>query len=156
MICAFSCFASVVFIISMIYFYTATYAGDITNKYLSTLPKELRPLYQQIVTERAKLSLQGYGIGLVLSALFLWYHSYNKMRLSNISVVCIVMATCFFTNYFYYMLSPKKQYMLDNIKNKEEIDNWLKMYRKMQFNYHMGLVLGIIGAGFLGNAFKCY
>jgi uncharacterized membrane protein YkgB len=109
-----------------------------------------------VVAERAKLSLQGYGLGLVLSALFLWYHNYKRMRLSNVSVVCIVMATCFFTNYFYYMLSPKKQYMLEHLKTKEEIKSWLDMYRTMQFNYHMGLVLGIVGAGFLGNAFKCY
>lgn len=156
MVCGFSCFASVVFIITMIYFYTATYTGDVANKYMASLPNELKGKYKEIVQERAKLSYQGYAIGLIISSFFLWYHNFNKMKLSNISVVCIVMASCFFTNYFYYMLSPKKHYMLSFLKTKEEIENWLKMYRTMQFNYHTGLVFGIIGAGFLGNAFKCF
>jgi hypothetical protein len=29
------------------------------------------------------------------------------------------------------------------------------MYREMQYNYHMGLVLGIIAVGILGFAFRC-
>jgi len=29
------------------------------------------------------------------------------------------------------------------------------MYREMQYNYHMGLVFGIIGVGILAFAFRC-
>lgn len=155
MVCGFSCFASIVFIIAMIYFYTATYTGDVANKYMNSLPDDLRGKYKQIVQERSRLSYQGYGLGLILSSIFLWFNYNNKVKLSNVSKVCIVMSTCFFTNYFYYMLSPKSQYMLNYLKTKEEISNWLNMYRTMQFNYHLGLVFGIIGAGFLANAINC-
>ena len=45
--------------------------------------------------------------------------------------------------------------MLDHLHSSEEIKLWLKMYREMQYNYHMGIVLGIIGAGILAYAFRC-
>jgi hypothetical protein len=69
--------------------------------------------------------------------------------MNTTSLVCTVVATAFITNYFYYMLSPKSDWMLNHMNNKEEIKAWLLMYREMQFNYHMGLVLGIISAGLL-------
>jgi hypothetical protein len=53
------------------------------------------------------------------------------------------------------MLSPKSDWILNHMNTKEEIKAWLLMYREMQFNYHMGLVLGIIGVGILAFAFRC-
>ncbi len=53
------------------------------------------------------------------------------------------------------MLSPKSDWMLEHLQNKEEIKAWLLMYREMQYNYHMGLVLGIIAVGVLAFAFRC-
>jgi hypothetical protein len=38
---------------------------------------------------------------------------------------------------------------------QEEVNAWLQMYREMQYNYHAGLVLGIIGSGILAFAFRC-
>ena len=60
-----------------------------------------------------------------------------------------------YTNYFYYMLSPKTDWMLSHMNNEKEIKSWLLMYREMQFNYHMGLALGIIAVGILAFAFRC-
>jgi hypothetical protein len=45
--------------------------------------------------------------------------------------------------------------MLNYLQNKDEIKGWLEMYREMQFNYHMGLTLGIIAVGILAFAFRC-
>ncbi len=71
------------------------------------------------------------------------------------SKVYITIVVTFLTNYFYYILSPKSDWMLDHLHSPEEIKLWLKMYTEMQYNYHMGIVLGIIGAGILGYAFRC-
>jgi hypothetical protein len=65
------------------------------------------------------------------------------------------MATCFLTNYFYYMLSPKSDWMLNHTNNPEQVKAWLQMYREMSYNYHAGLALGIIGVGILAFAFRC-
>ena len=53
------------------------------------------------------------------------------------------------------MLSPKTDWILSHMNNEKEIKSWLLMYREMQFNYHMGLVLGIIAVGILAFAFRC-
>ena len=75
--------------------------------------------------------------------------------MNNISLVCIVVATAFITNYFYYMLYPKSDWMLNHMNNQDEVKAWLLMYKEMQYNYHMGLVLGIIAVGIFAFAFRC-
>ena len=75
--------------------------------------------------------------------------------MNNMSLVCLVLSTSFLTNYFYYMLSPKSDWMLNHVNNKEQTRAWLLMYRDMQYNYHLGLVLGIIAVGVLAFAFRC-
>jgi uncharacterized membrane protein YkgB len=102
------------------------------------------------------ISYYGYGLGVLLSLAIIFYNKKMKGKLlSNSSLVCIVLSVSFFTNYFYYMLSPKTDWMLNHVKNPEETKAWLQMYREMQFNYHLGLVLGIIGVGVLAFAFRC-
>ena len=75
--------------------------------------------------------------------------------MNTISLVCTVMATCFLTNYFYYMLSPKSDWMLNHVNGPEQTKAWLQMYREMQYNYHFGLVLGIAAVGMMAFAFRC-
>jgi hypothetical protein len=57
------------------------------------------------------------------------------------------------TNYFYYVLSPKSDWMVLHLKKSSDAANWLQVYRAMQVNYHVGLVLGIAGTVLLSNAF---
>ena len=55
-------------------------------------------------------------------------------------------------NYFYYILAPKTDWMVLHLKSVEEKEAWLKVYRTMQYNYHMGLVLGILAVVAMGNS----
>jgi uncharacterized membrane protein YkgB len=109
----------------------------------------------KISEERMRISYTGYIIGFILS-LFLIYYNVNlkKQKFSTLSIVCLVMATCFITNYFYYTLSPKSDWMLNHTNSSAQVKAWLQMYREMQINYHMGMVLGIIGVGVLALAFR--
>ena len=75
--------------------------------------------------------------------------------MSNQTKVCVTIVVTFVTNYFYYILSPKSDWMLYHINSSEQIKSWLTMYREMQYNYHLGIVFGIVGAGILGYAFRC-
>jgi len=85
-------------------------------------------------------------------------------------LLCNVAAITLTTNYFYYMLSPKSDWMVLHFNNNnnnnnnhsdaanedaanEDAANWLRVYRGMQVNYHVGLVLGIAGTVLLSNAF---
>ena len=102
------------------------------------------------------ISYQGYILGLVLSLFVIFYNYYFKgTKLNNTSLICTVIAVSFITNYFYYMLSPKSDWMLNHMNSQDQVKGWLLMYREMQFNYHAGLALGIIAVGIMAFAFRC-
>ena len=156
MACVISCMISAIFIIGMIYFYNLTDKSDIVKHYKSSLSSDLQKRYEKITKERSNISYQGYILGVIFSLCIIFYNLKIKhLKMNTISLVCTVVATAFITNYFYYMLSPKSVWMLNYMSNQEEVKSWLLMYREMQYNYHMGLVLGIIAVGILGFAFRC-
>jgi uncharacterized membrane protein YkgB len=147
---------SAIFVIGMIYFYNLTDKSEIVKHYKSSLSIDLQKRYEKISNERTNISYQGYILGVILSLGIIFYNLKIKgVKMNTSALVCTVIATAFITNYFYYILSPKSDWMLNHLQNKEEIKAWLLMYREMQFNYHMGLVLGIIAVGILAFAFRC-
>jgi hypothetical protein len=156
MACSISCSISAVFIIGMIYFYNSTSKSQIALKYRNSLPKNLKERYDKIVKERQMISYKGYILGFILSLFIIfWNLKIKKERMGNGSIVCVVLATSFLTNYFFYMISPKSDWMLNHITDKKESQAWLEMYRAFSLNYHVGLVLGIIGVGIFAFAFRC-
>ena len=153
--CSISCVISVVFVIGMIYFYTMTDKSKIVKHYKEKLSVSLQKRYDNICEERKRISYYGFGLGFILSLCILFYNVNLKGKKMNmIHLVCLVMSTCFVTNYFYYILSPKSDWMLNHTSNQEEVRAWLQMYREMSYNYHMGLALGIIAVGIFASAFR--
>jgi len=153
--CGLSCAISAIFIIGMIYMNYQVDKSNIILKYKSKLPDELQKIYENITRERTKIYYQGYVLGFVLSLLIILANFWSNHKiLSTTSLVCLVLATSFITNYFYYILSPKKNWMLDYIKTPEQTKAWLQMYRGMQVYYHSGLALGIIAVGVFAFAFR--
>ena len=106
--------------------------------------------YEKIKNERMTIYFTGYTLGFFFSlVLILYYRNVSKTKLSKINILCLVFSVSFITNYFYYMLSPKTTYMLLHLNTKEQTKAWLEIYKSMQYNYHMGFVLGIIALLFL-------
>jgi uncharacterized protein YacL len=154
--CAITCLVATVFIIAMIYFHNATTKSKIVQQYKNQLPANLQLLYEKISKERLRINYYGYTLGLLLSLIIILYNqSLKNNKLTNTSIICIVIVVSFLTNYFYYMLSPKSAWMLDNINSPEQTKAWLAMYRAMQVNFHTGLVFGIVAIGILAFAFRC-
>lgn len=154
MVCSVSCTISAVFIIGMIYFYNATHKSKTSDIYKNQLNQQQQIAYDKIVKERLGISIKGYILGAILSIAVIVYN-YRKKKLQTTSVVCIVLATCFLTNYFYYMLTPKTDWLLNHVESQEQTQAWLQMYKSMQYYYHFGLVLGIVGMGVFAYAFNC-
>jgi uncharacterized protein YacL len=148
--CSTSCMISIIFLVGMIYFYIRTYNSKIVKEYKNTLTPDLKKRYDKISKERLCISTKGYLLGLLLSLIIIL----NKKNLSTTSLVCIVVATSFLTNYFYYMLHPKSDWMLNHMESEQQVKNWVVMYREMSYNYHSGLVLGIIAVGIFAYAFR--
>ena len=156
MACALSCMVSAVFVIGMIYFYNMTGKSEIVNHYKSSLSSDLQKRYEKISQERLMISYQGYALGVIISLGIIFYNIKIKgTKMGNTALVCTVVATAFVTNYFYYMLHPKSDWMLNHMNSQDQVKGWLLMYREMQFNYHAGLALGIIAVGIMAFAFRC-
>lgn len=156
MACAISCMISTIFIIGMIYFYNMTNKSEIVKHYKDSLPSDLQKRYDKIANERLKISYYGYSIGFILSLVIIFYNSkIKKEKMNTTALVCTVISTCFITNYFVYTMYPKSDWMLNHINNPEQVKAWLQMYKEMSYNYHMGIVLGIIAVGILAFAFRC-
>ncbi len=154
--CSATCMIAAALIIAMIYFQNATSKSKIVQEYKKQLPSNLQNLYEKISAERLRLNYYGYTLGLVLSLIIILYNYTSKRnKLTNTSLVCLVIVVSFLTNYFYYILSPKSTYMLDHINSPEQTKAWLAMYREMQYNYHLGFVIGVVAVGVLAFAFRC-
>ena len=161
--CATSCGIAATLIAGMAY---CTYMGNRTQlikDYMRTLTPDQQQTYARIVEERRGIYLRGFGWGLLLSALILGIH-HQYAGMSRAGLLCSVAAITLATNYFYYILSPKSDWMVLHFKNNSDsanhnnnnhsdAANWLRVYRGMQVNYHVGLVLGIAGTVVLSNAF---
>jgi len=156
MVCSITCAISMVFIIASIYMAYSVRTSHITEKYKKQLPESLKKIYEKIEGERLTIYYQGFALGLLISLAIMFYrYFFNKKIMSNFAIVCLVVSVSFLTNYFYYILSPKKDYMLNHIEEKGQIIAWMEMNKQMQKYYHTGLVIGIIGVGIMGLAFRC-
>ena len=105
MVCSISFFISIMFIVAMIYSNIAVYENKTIQNYKNQLPDNLKNVYDRISKERLKIYYQGYILGFVLSLFIILYNYKVKQdKLSLFSIICIVLATSFITNYFYYTL----------------------------------------------------
>jgi uncharacterized membrane protein YkgB len=147
---------SAVFIIGMIYFYHIADKTAIVKQYKEKLSPQLQQRYEKITQERKYISYYGYGVGLLLSLCLIFYYiQLKKVKMGASALVCMATATTFIVHYFYYMLSPKSDWMLNHMNKQEEVNAWLQMYKSMQYNYHMGMVLGILAVAVFASAFRC-
>jgi hypothetical protein len=158
MICKTSCFIFAAFFIGTIVMKLTIYNRPIYKKLLATLDAEQIEKYENIIKMRSMKSLQGYVLGIILSLVVLLYNYYvpsRTSRLTTTTMVCIAGAITMLTHYFYYMLSPKSDWMLNHLKTPEQNKEWLNVYRTMSWKYHSSLLVGVISAFILGNVFKC-
>lgn len=155
-VCTIYCVLSTIFIIAIIYFYYASNHSKVANSYKAKLPKNLLVNYNEIVNERFMISIIGFILGLIISIGFILFNiNYLQKKISSLPMFCIIVGISFLTNYFFYILYPKSDWMLNHITDQKTYKLWVNMYRSMQVNYHLGLVFGIIAVGLLGLAFKC-
>lgn len=151
--CTISCSISLIFIIGMIYMSFFIDKQQISIDFKKTLSNKQLKIYENIVNYRRNLYFQGYGIGIIISILVILLKIFNKIKFNYLSIACLVASISFIISYFYYILSPKPDYMILHINSEEQKKAWLKIYKTMQFNYHLGLFLGILAVSFLSMTF---
>tara|TARA_Y100000992_G_scaffold110643_1_gene72056 strand:- start:1264 stop:1737 length:474 start_codon:yes stop_codon:yes gene_type:complete len=156
MICQFNCGITIIFLIATFWFNIRVGKTSLNQNFILTLTSQQKKKYNLIIQNRFNLAMQGYGLGFTLSFLLILYNYFiKKNKLNKLSMICLVGSTTFLTQYFYYILSPKKHWMLENNLSMKAIKGWLEVYKENQWNYHFGIVLGIIAVFFLSNSFNC-
>jgi hypothetical protein len=126
-----------------------TMGGNKTLK--NKLMKELNPSekkeYEEIINMRKTIYFQGLILGFIISIFFIVLtKQYNTNKQS---ILITSLAITMFVNYLYYILYPKKKYMISILDSKRENEAWLNIYRNMQVRYHYGIIFGILTAGLL-------
>ena len=155
MVCAISCSIAFIFIVANIYCCAFSHrSGGVIQEFVAKLSPDNQRRYAGITRERQGIYFMGLFLGFALSMILLV--CCRKYFLgaggSRGGVLCMVAAVAFSVNYFYYILSPKTDWMVLHLASGEETQAWLKVYRTMQVNYHVGLVLVILAVVAFGNA----
>ena len=123
---------------------------------MSKLSPENQRRYVAIAEERRGIYFMGLFLGFILAMILLMccrkYFLGGGGGGPRGGLLCMVAAVTFSVNYFYYILSPKSDWMVLHLKSAEETAAWLNVYRTMQYNYHAGLVLGILAVVAFGNS----
>jgi hypothetical protein len=114
------------------------------DKFMDTLSTAQKQKYRKIVSERRTIYMSGYLLGFILSGLYIlvFAKDYSEMLL------CTIAAITFFTSYFFYILYPKSELMILDLDEKTQRKEWIAIYKKMQYHYHFGMVLGILAVVF--------
>jgi len=153
--CTVTCFIALVIVIAMVIMTIMVSSDSFLKNYRDKLPVDIQNEYDRIVAERQQIYFTGYMIGVVI-ALFFIIFSINvlKQKIPVSAMVCLAVVVSTAVNYFYYMLSPKTTYMIELLKTDQQRQEWVHMYKSMQYYYHFSFVLGAVAVGVFAYAFR--
>ena len=157
MVCTTTCGLAIMFLVATVYLNISACEKETISKYKNQLTPELKKIYDKIVKERISIANQGYFLGFAISLviIILNYNQNKDKKLSTMSIICIVLGVTFTVQYFYYLIHPKTDWMLNHIKDPQQAKAWLNMYKEMQRDYHIGLLLGLVAVAVTAMAFRC-
>ncbi len=150
MVCISNCIIASGFIMSSLILALSTDKNNLHENFIKILSPHQKEIYRKIINERKQIFIEGYFLGLLIALILIFYNKYNKI-FDDKTLVCSVIMITGFVKYFYYTLKPKSDYMLLHLYSAEQNKRWLDIYKHMKNRCHLGFVIGIVGAGFLGN-----
>ena len=158
MVCTLSYGVASMFILASLFTSYSTNKMKIIKDFMNSLNKEQQETYKNITNNRMKLYLTGLTIGLIASLIIIFTlkivnKNKKSYQLQRLSTACLSLAITFTFCYFYYILSPKGKYMITELETEEQVEKWLKIYKHMQFRYHAGFALGLVGVAIFSQSF---
>jgi len=128
MVCYGSCMFASVFLIANVYTIFSCTNDNNKQEFKNTLTQEQQELYEKIIQERKNIYYGGFILGIILSFIALYFgEKYlflidKKTKISNVPKICMVASITFVTNYLFYILYPKTDYMLLHLKRHRDRD----------------------------------
>jgi len=150
--CTITCFFAFVIVVAMIIMTLMISQDDFIKNYRNSLPNDIKKEYDNIVAERQTIYFTGYLIGFVVSVFVIIV--VLKMRMPVSAMVCLTVVISTVVNYFYYILSPKSKFIVELLKTDKQHQEWLQVYKSMQYYYHFSFVLGAVAVGVFAYAFR--
>jgi len=147
MVCYTTCALATGFIGSSVALMFNTRQNLLQNQFVSILDEKQKEIYFSIVQERYRAYIIGTILGLILSTVFFFLSKQNNLEAKTI--ICSVILIIGLTQYFYYRLVPKSQWMLNHLTNQDQVDKWLEIYKYMSNRCHTGFAIGLVGYGLL-------
>lgn len=146
MFCTNTCLLALLFIITkIIILFTMKFPYNKLHKdFNNSLDEKQLEAYKKIISERRRIYILGYILGVLISIIVILVN-YFLLKKDKLSILCLAVVISTLTTYFFYILYPKSKYILEVIETKEQVNNWLKIYKSMQFRFHISFFLGIIG-----------
>ena len=106
-----------------------------TDSLRALLDKEQLEILDKVVYERSRLAFEGLLLGTVVALpLGLFFSAW-----------CCAAISLFITQSIYYNASPKTYWLLDHLNSREQVQQWLRVYRTFKLN---GIVSSL-GAAFV-------
>lgn len=153
--CTLTCIIAFIIVVAMIIMTFMTSNDSFIKSYHDGLPDDLKVAHHEIVAERRRIYFTGYLIGFVLSIFVIIFNvNVLKNKMPVVAMVCLAVVVSTITNYFYYILSPKSNYMVELLKTDKQRQDWLQVYKSMQYYYHSSFVLGAVAVGVFAYAFR--
>lgn len=138
--CMVSCTIATGLLIAMLFTMVSPEKVSIMHDYEAHLNPAQKVKYHALRKERLQIYLTGFALGILLAVIII----YRLRRQSIFSNVCLSGAIVFVVAYFYYVFTPKSDYMILYLDEKEDREAWLRVYRHMTLMYHLGFVIGVL------------
>ena len=137
------CLLSLVLIMSSLSICTFSHKKLLMSDFMQTLDETQKKEYQEIILMRRNIYMRSLLAAAVVS--FISCLVGLKEKTFSINSLCVFMALMFSFKNLFYLLSKKSKYMVTSLNNEKQRRAWLEIYKNMQYRYHMGIFVGLIG-----------
>lgn len=96
-------------------------------------------IYSLIVKERTMIYFKGLVLGVLVSMIYLYLS--KGLVASNL---CTIIAITLMVSTFFYLLSPKKNYMVQHMTSIEQVRKWNIIGKKMKRSHNVGFLFGLV------------
>lgn len=135
------CFLAMILAMSFIITMFTASTDSVFNNFKDTLNCDQIDILKSVTSERSMLFYHGLILGVVLAFIII---TYLKNNINNTVTVCLSIVIILFVTYSYYILSPKKKWMLNYLETKDQINAWLEIYKVMKKRTYWGYLVGIV------------
>lgn len=108
----------------------------------SKLNEKQKEIYKEIKKERKNHYMYGLGLGMILAILYNYISGKNFKHMS-----CAYLGIATFVANQFYLLMPKKYWMIEYLEEKEDIIAWNNVYKKMRYLTTYANLAGFITFG---------